>query len=206
VETDAKQHTITISDAMDEIPPDGAQISSGSPDHPPRQGLLKFCPHQMVESVRQIDPEDLKRRGIEAVILDLDNTLVRWREDEMTREVAAWLEELQATGIKLCILSNSILSKRSARMAERLGTLNVGKARKPSRQGFRRALAALGTEPAVTAIVGDQMFTDILGGNRVGVYTIMVRPLHRKEFVYTRLIHRPPERLLLSLFKRRGHL
>ena len=64
----------------------------------------------------------------------------------------------------------------------------------------------MGTRPAETAIVGDQMFTDILGGNRAGIYTIMVQPIHRQEFVYTRLVHRPPERFLLNLFKRRGHL
>jgi HAD superfamily phosphatase (TIGR01668 family) len=160
----------------------------------------------MVDSVREIDAEDLKRGGIRAVILDLDNTLVRWREEDLTHEVAAWLQQLQSAGLKLCILSNSILGKRSVRMAQRLGTLNISKARKPSRQGFRRALAALETEPAETAIVGDQMFTDILGGNRAGIYTIMVRPIHHQEFVYTRLVHRPPERFLLKLFRRQGHL
>jgi predicted HAD superfamily phosphohydrolase YqeG len=67
-------------------------------------------------------------------------------------------------------------------------------------------MAAMNTAPAHTAIVGDQMFTDILGGNRSGIYTIMVRPLERREFVYTRFVSRPPERLLLRWFRNRGHL
>ena len=174
--------------------------------HPARSGIMLFCPHRSVASVLEVEPEELKARGIRGVILDLDNTLVRWRQEEMTEEVTRWLAQLQAAGLTLCILSNSILSKRSTRIAERLGALNVSKARKPSRQGFHRALAALGTDPGSTAIVGDQMFTDILGGNRAGIYTIMVQPIHHREFLYTRYLHRPPERFLLRLFRRRGHL
>jgi uncharacterized protein len=174
--------------------------------HPPRKGLLLFCPHRMVESVRQIDPDDLVRRGIRGLILDLDNTLVRWREEEMTQEITTWLAQLQERHIKLCIMSNSLVGSRSVRIAQRLGAVNVSRARKPSRQGFARALAALGTDPAATAIVGDQMFTDILGGNRAGIYTIMVRQLHHHEFAYTRYVSRPPERLLLKHFKKHGHL
>ena len=181
----------------------GAHIHA---DHPERRGLLIFCPHRMVRSVAEVQPQDLKARGIRGVILDLDNTLVPWHKEEMAAEVTAWLQALQAEGFKLCVLSNSILSRRSERIAERLGCPNVRMARKPSRSGFHRALAAMGTTPAATAIVGDQMFTDILGGNRTGVYTIMVQPIHPHEFAYTRYVSRPPERLLLNLFRRRGHL
>ncbi len=174
--------------------------------HPPRSGLLIFCPHRRVETVWQIDPEELKRRGIRGVILDLDNTLVRWHQEEMAAEVTSWLEAVQAIGIRLCVLSNSVLSRRSQRIADRLGCPNVNKARKPSRHGFRRAMSAMNTEPATTAIVGDQMFTDILGGNRCGIYTIMVHPIHHHEFAYTRYVSRPPERFLLNVFHRRGAL
>ncbi len=174
--------------------------------HPPRKRLMLLCPHRLVESVWQIDPNELFQSGIRGLILDLDNTLVRWREEEMTQEVTTWLVKVQALGIKLCIMSNSLVSTRSVRIAQRLGATNVSRARKPSRQGFRRALEALGTEPGATAIVGDQMFTDILGGNRAGIYTIMVKQIHHHEFIYTRYVSRPPERLLLRMFKKRGQL
>jgi HAD superfamily phosphatase (TIGR01668 family) len=167
---------------------------------------MLLCPHRLVESVWQIDPNELFQSGIRGLILDLDNTLVRWREEEMTQEVTTWLVKVQALGIKLCIMSNSLVSTRSVRIAQRLGATNVSRARKPSRQGFRRALEALGTEPGATAIVGDQMFTDILGGNRAGIYTIMVKQIHHHEFIYTRYVSRPPERLLLRMFKKRGQL
>jgi HAD superfamily phosphatase (TIGR01668 family) len=177
-----------------------------SPGHPHRRGLLVFCPHRMADSVTHITPAELRERGIEGIILDLDNTLVLWQKEEMAEEILAWLEALQAEGFKLCILSNSILSKRSERIAERLGCPNVRRARKPSRSGFHRAMEAMGTKPATTAIVGDQMFTDIWGGNRSGVYTIMVKPIHPREFVYTRYVSRPLERLLLRRFRGKGHL
>ena len=171
-----------------------------------RGGLLIFCPHRMVDSVTHITPAQLRERGMEGVILDLDNTLVLWRKEEMTDEVVAWLQALKDAGLKLCILSNSVLSRRSERIADRLGCPNVRRARKPSRSGFRRAMEAMGTTPVTTAIVGDQMFTDILGGNRMGLYTIMVKPIHRGEFAYTRYVSRPPERLLLRWFRNKGHL
>lgn len=171
-----------------------------------RRGLQAFCPHRLVPTVTEITPDDLRANGVEGVILDLDNTLVRWQKEEMSEEILAWLESLKEAGFQLCILSNSILSRRSERIAERLGCPNVRKARKPSRSGFHRAMEAMGTTPETTAIVGDQMFTDILGGNRSGVYTIMVNPIHPHEFAYTRFVSRPPERFLLKLFKRRGHI
>ena len=178
----------------------------GAAGHPPRPGWLIFCPHRMVDSVGEVLAAELAAQGIQGVILDLDNTLVRWHQEEMTEEIMAWLEELKAAGMKLCILSNSVLGSRSQRIAERLGCPFVRKAAKPSRQGFRRAMQAMGTAPAETAIVGDQMFTDILGGNRSGIYTIMVKPIHAHEFPYTRYVSRPPEKVLLGWFKRKGLL
>ena len=174
--------------------------------HPPRPGWLIFCPHRMVESVAQVQAAELTAQGIRGVILDLDNTLVLWHQEEMTAEITAWLEELKAAKLKLCILSNSVLGSRSQRIAERIGCAFVRQAAKPSRQGFRKAMQAMETDPAVTAIVGDQMFTDILGGNRSGIYTIMVKPMHKHEFPYTRYVSRPPEKLLMGWFKRKGHL
>ncbi len=174
--------------------------------HPPRPGLLIFCPHRIVETVWQISPDEFRQLGIQGIILDLDNTLVRWQQDEMTTEVTTWLQALLAANIKLCILSNSMLGKRSQRIAESLQSAYVLQARKPARQGFEKAMQAMQTVPATTAVVGDQMFTDIWGGNRTGIYTIMVKPIHPHEFPYTRFVSRPPEKLLLKYFKRSGKI
>lgn len=177
-----------------------------APARPSRRGWMVFCPHLVLDAVTDLDPAHLHAHGIVGVILDLDNTLVRWHRDDMTDAVMEWLWTLKAAGIKLCILSNSMLSRRSERIAERLGCPNIRQARKPSRSGFHRALEAMGTSPETTAIVGDQMFTDIVGGNRLGLHTVMVRPIHPKEFPATRYLSRPLERLLLHRFRRSGHL
>jgi uncharacterized protein len=191
------------------IPDDQSPATSHQPPmrvRGKRRGLQAFCPHRMVPAVTEVTPEELRANGVRGVILDLDNTLVRWQKEEISEVALAWLATLKAEGFQLCILSNSILSRRSERIAERLGCPNVRRARKPSRSGFHRAMEAMGTTPETTAIVGDQMFTDILGGNRSGIYTIMVNPIHPHEFAYTRFVSRPPERFLQKLIKRRGHI
>lgn len=175
-------------------------------DPAPRRGLMICCPHRYAHSVLEILPEQLKERGIEGVILDLDNTLVRWAREELTEEILGWIGDLRGAGIKFCLLSNSVLGRRVERVAKVFGCPNIRKAQKPRPDGFHRAMRAMNTSVATTAIIGDQMFTDILGGNRVGIYTIMVKPMSKGEFVYTRLVHRPPETLLLRLFRKRGQL
>jgi len=159
------------------------------------------------KSVWQVDPQALKHLGIRGVILDLDNTLgplAAGGDDRRGHHLA----RRGAGGRHQALHPVQLAIKQSleAGSRQRLGVANVDKARKPSLNGFRRAMAAMGTEPATTAIVGDQMFTDILGGNRSGIYTVMVRPIHHHEFAYTRFVSRPPERYLLKVFKRRGHL
>ncbi len=164
------------------------------------------CPHRYAHSVLEILPEQLTERGIQGVILDLDNTLVRWAREDLTEEILDWISGLRAAGIKFCLLSNSVLSRRVERVAAVFGCPNIRKAQKPRPDGFHRAMKAMNTTASTTAVIGDQMFTDILGGNRVGLYTIMVKPMSKGEFVYTRLVHRPPETLLLRLFRKRGQL
>ncbi len=171
-----------------------------------RHGWVKLCPHWSVNNIHDVHINALRELGIAGVLLDLDNTLVRWHQEEMTAETLAWITELQEAGMKLCILSNSVLSTRSERIATRLGCFFVRSARKPGIQGFRKAMELMGTTPDTTLIVGDQMFTDILGGNRSGVYTVMVKPLEKHEFAYTRYVSRPPERVLLAMLRKRGHL
>lgn len=188
------------------LPPCEADISMPSEDWTPRRGLMVCCPHRYAHSVLEVLPEQLSERGIEGVILDLDNTLVRWAREELTEEIRGWVEGLRASGLKFCLLSNSVLSRRVERVAEAFGCPNIRKAQKPRPDGFHRAMKTMNTTPATTAVIGDQMFTDILGGNRVGIYTIMVKPMSKGEFVYTRLVHRPPETLLLRLFRKRGQL
>ena len=171
-----------------------------------RRGLMLFCPHQTAHDICDISLDELNRRSITAIILDLDNTLVRWQQEDISEEVLNWIAQAKSLGIALCILSNSFSGHRVKRMAQRLEIPFVRRAKKPGKAGFHQAFKLLDCSADQTAIIGDQMFTDILGGNRAGVYTILVNPIHSREFLYTRIISRPPERLLIRHFRRRGHM
>lgn len=167
--------------------------------------LSLLCPDQVAESVTCVDVAALKCRRIEALLMDLDNTLVPWRGYDVSTGVLEWLRGAEAQGLKLCIVSNTRFPKRLARLAGKLGMPFVNAAFKPRRGAFRAALALLDVEPSSAAVVGDQVFTDILGGNRLGLHTILVRPLSRREFAGTR-ISRLFERVVLWMLGRRGML
>lgn len=163
-----------------------------------------LCPHRYCAGgVTEVSPEDLKALGIRAVLLDLDNTLVGWQRHDVPGSVLEWLQSLRDAGIKLYLVSNTRFGRRLQQLSERLGIPYVRRAWKPRRRGFRAALAAMEVTPEETAMIGDQMFTDVLGGNRLGLYTVMVQPMARREFFGTK-ISRLFERCLLESFRRRG--
>lgn len=170
----------------------------------PKRGLRLLCPDRYcVGGVTEIEPAELKRNGISAALLDLDNTLVGWQRSDLSAGVLAWLDDLRKAGIGLYLVSNTRFGRRLRALSEQLGIPFVRRAWKPRRRGFRSAMEALGVEPESTAVIGDQMFTDVLGGNRLGLHTIMVRPIARREFLGTK-ISRTFETLLLWWFRRKG--
>jgi len=152
-------------------------------------------PASQVPTVVDIDLIALQTRGIRGIILDLDNTIVPWGTREVSPLLTGWISRAQNAGLRLCIVSNN-MGARVTGIAAALGLPIVTGALKPRRKALRRALSVMGTTPEATALVGDQLLTDILGGNRLGVHTILVRPQARREFVGTRLA-RLVERLLL---------
>lgn len=163
-----------------------------------------LTPDLIVAHVRDVTPERLAARGIRAVVTDLDNTIVGWHSEEIAGEITAWLAALRASGIAVCIASNTRHFTRLDRLAAQMGIRHVpGNAGKPGVRGMRRALALLQTTPEQTAMVGDQLFTDIVAGNRAGLTTILVNPLTPREFIGTRLISRNLERLVLRGSRKR---
>jgi HAD superfamily phosphatase (TIGR01668 family) len=168
--------------------------------------LRHFCPRLVVSHLTELSPAFFAERGLQAVILDLDNTLVPWRGAEIAPEVSAWVGRCRAAGLKLCICSNTHRPRRLAQLAAELEVPFIERVAKPRRGGFMRALTLMGTSVAETAVVGDQLMTDIWGGNRCGLLTILVEPLSRVEFIGTRMVNRPLEAWLLSRMQRRGML
>lgn len=157
--------------------------------------IIKFRPSLRLDAVTSIDPEALARSGVRAVLLDLDNTIVSYHQERADRAVEAWIRRLAGVGIATLILSNNH-TPRVKGIASHLGVPFVADAKKPLRAGYRRALDVLGVTPAETLVVGDQLFTDVFGGNRFGMRTVLVRPIGRTEFIGTRFV-RPVERIFL---------
>ena len=164
-----------------------------------------LCPRLKVKTVYDIDFQLLKDQGICGFIFDLDNTLVPWNSEQISSNIFAWLKSVQALGSKICLVSNNHKRKRVRDFAAMFGIPFVSGAFKPAKFGFRQALQLMALQPRQVAVVGDQMFTDILGGNRMGLYTIWVEPLNNKEFIGTRLTRRV-ERFTVKLLQHKGLL
>ena len=138
---------------------------------------FSLIPRGFYNSVSDLEPQVLAAKGIRLVLADLDNTLVPYKVLTPAPEVADWIAGLKQAGIQLFLLSNSRKPGRAQRFAEALGIPYEGHAGKPKVGGFQRAIARMGAAPEETAIVGDQIFTDIWGGNRAGVLTLLVHPI-----------------------------
>ncbi|MCL6477029.1 MAG: YqeG family HAD IIIA-type phosphatase [Peptococcaceae bacterium] len=166
-------------------------------------GLL--YPKMYVPSVTHIDPDGLYARGIRCVLFDLDNTVVPRDKYDLPPEVAGWINRLKEKGIKVCVVSNNG-PERIRRVAGMEGIPSVCRAVKPFKHPFRKAMKMLGVTAGETAVVGDQIFTDILGGNRLGLYTILVAPMPGKEYWATEMFNRRLEKLVLNRIRRKTTL
>jgi len=164
--------------------------------------LEKLAPDYYVKSVYDLDLDELYTRGIRAIITDLDNTLVSWDDPLPNEGLLDWLKKVQNRGISVYIVSNNS-QERVQKFAQAFGVPAISKAVKPRRRAFRIACEAMGVTLAETAVIGDQIFTDVLGGNRLGVYTILVVPVSDKEFIGTKIM-RKLENLVLRRLKAKG--
>lgn len=158
-----------------------------------------LIPQIHINSPYELDIEILKKNNIEGIIIDIDNTLVPWSAKYADQRVIDLINMLTDKGYKLCILSNGTKNRVSVFNTD-LKLPAVHNAAKPSRAAFNKALKLLGTKPQNTAVIGDQIFTDILGGNRLGLFTILVVPQSPKEFLWTRFV-RQIEKIILKKYK-----
>ena len=138
---------------------------------------FSLIPDGVYPSIYQIDGPALNRRGITLLLADLDNTLAKYGQPEPDQDLRAWKDALAAAGVELFLLSNSRKPRRAEHFARALGIPFLGHAGKPKSGGFLKAMAQMGRTPAQTAMVGDQIFTDILGAKRTGVLALMVEPI-----------------------------
>lgn len=169
------------------------------------KNLLKhFLPDQHVKSIFDITPESLKRKGVKGIITDLDNTLVEWDRPSATPKLIKWFEEMKKHDILVTIVSNNN-ENRVKFFSDPLGIPYIYQARKPMGKAFRRALREMDLKKEETVVIGDQLLTDVLGGNRGGFHTILVVPVAQTDGFFTRF-NRTVERRILNWFRKKGQL
>ena len=150
-----------------------------------------FYPKGYFNKVSEISLEYLKENKIKGLILDVDNTLIDYYRN-ISEETINWANSLKENGIKMCILSNSNKKEKVKEVAGKLGLEYTYFGTKPLKRGFKRAKKMLNLENNEIAAVGDQIFTDVIGANRMKMFSILVEPIKEKDILVT-LIKRPIE-------------
>jgi len=151
-------------------------------------------PRQAVGSIYDIDLKSLWDSGYHNMIVDVDNTITPWNNYTANSSLEEWIQKAKSMGFRICLLSNSDPAKIK-QFAIELGVIAAPKGGKPFTRAFQSALTALCSNKHNTLVIGDQIFTDVLGGNCAGLYTILVDPIDTREFIGTRFT-RLMERLL----------
>ncbi len=135
--------------------------------------LKKFYPYEYAEDVFSIDYQKLYDSGIKAVIFDIDGTLVP-HGDDSTEEIDSLFEKISRIGLKTLLLSNNS-EERIQRFNKNIKTLFIAEADKPEIKGYLKALEMLGVEKSEAVVIGDQLFTDVMGANAAGIPSVLVK-------------------------------
>lgn len=157
-------------------------------------------PKAHFNNVREITIEFLRENEITALILDVDNTLIDY-DRNLAEETVQWAENLKKEGIKLYILSNSNKKEKVKTVAEKLKLEYEYFGKKPLKSGFKKVQKKLQEKPENIGVVGDQIFTDVLGGNRCKMFSILVEPIAEKD-IWITLLKRPIENAIKNRYKK----
>lgn len=163
---------------------------------------MNLYPKIYLKKVQEITYKMLKENDILGVILDVDNTLIDYYKN-MPEGIQEWCEGLKKEGIKFCIASNSNKKEKVEMVANRLDIPYIYFAKKPLKNGLRKACIIMELEPKNVAVVGDQIFTDVLGANRCKMYSILVEPIEEKDILIT-VIKRPIENYIKKKYQEKS--
>ncbi|NEQ37184.1 MAG: YqeG family HAD IIIA-type phosphatase [Okeania sp. SIO3I5] len=135
------------------------------------------------DSILSLTSEIIQKHQIQGLVLDVDETLVSIRDSQASPELTAWVEEIK-TVASLWLVSNNVSQYRIGRIGYSLNVPYITAAAKPSRRKLKKAVDAMNLPVEKIAMVGDRLFTDVLAGNRLGMFTILVEPIsnHGLEF------------------------
>jgi HAD superfamily phosphatase (TIGR01668 family) len=161
--------------------------------------LRRFYPKRLAETSYVIDYEKLYKEGYRGVLFDIDNTLVEHGADASKRAIELF-ERLKQIGFQTCLISNNS-DARVRRFNQKIGANYIFKANKPARKNYIKATKIMGTKIENTIFVGDQLFTDVFGANRIGMMTYLVKPIHPKEEIQI-VLKRKFERIVLYFYRK----
>ncbi|MBU0997190.1 MAG: YqeG family HAD IIIA-type phosphatase [Firmicutes bacterium] len=161
-----------------------------------------FYPDDFKKTVYDIDYVTLKEKGIKAILIDLDNTLIPYDETLPNQRIHELFEHIDQLGFEIIIISNNHLNRVES-FAKKLDARFICSAKKPLKRGFQRAMALLDIQnPKEICVIGDQFMTDVFGGKRMGFYVIVVNAIKRNvEKWYTKM-NRQLEKRMIKRIKR----
>lgn len=162
--------------------------------------MENYIPDIYQKSIYTIDYNKLKNRGIKCILFDLDNTLVPVNIKEVNRKLKDLFDDLKSMGFRIAIFSNST-KNRIKPFKDELGVDGWCFVCKPFRKKFLQALKQYNCKENEVAIIGDQILTDILGGNKVGITTVLINPISKKDFFFTRFNRMREKRIMTKLRK-----
>lgn len=146
--------------------------------------MLKFpIPDLMLGSIFELKPKHLKKKGVTLLLMDLDNTLAAYHCPSPSVPLRNWIDSLKRAGIEPFIFSNSH-GDRAESFAHALNVDFINRARKPETKKLTELLIKKGVSPSKTAIIGDQVYTDVLCGKIAGIMTIAIRPIDLSNPLY----------------------
>ena len=166
--------------------------------------MLSFLPDYIFPRLTDLSPAFLQQRGITLLLMDFDNTMLPYTTNVPTQELLDWLEGMKAAGITLCIVSNSHKARVPA-FSDAYDVSCVIRAAKPGTRGIREAIERFGAKQSETALVGDQIYTDVLGAKRAGVTALIVKSIHNHT-IWLKLRHLLEVPVLAMARKRRVQL
>ncbi len=161
--------------------------------------LRRFYPKRLAPSSYDINYEKLYKEGYRGILFDIDNTLVEHGADATPRAIELFAR-LKKIGFQTCLISNNS-DERVSRFNKKIGTNYIYKANKPLTKSYIKATQLMGTSIGNTIFVGDQLFTDVYGANRIGMLTYLVKPIHPKEEIQI-VLKRKLERIVLYFYRR----
>lgn len=165
----------------------------------------KIIPDMYQKSIYHIDYDKLYESGIRCLLFDLDNTCIPFKDDKPNKKLVDLFETLKDMEFKVIIFSNSG-KKRLTPFKKMLNVDCLASACKPFKKNYLKILKMFDYNLSEVAIIGDQLYTDILGGNSVGIKTILVNPMSKDDRLFTKLVNRPMENRTFKKMARKGLL